>query len=410
MTNVSAILDCRLNSGHRELLGRVSGAAAHLGVRTYLVGGSVRDLLMGNTPAELDMAIASESRDAVASLMHKLGGIVMAESQFGTAKVETGGVVFDAARTRRETYARPGALPTVEFVGSIEKDLPRRDFTMNAAAVSLDRDSWGALLDPFGGRRDLEANQVRVLHRTSFIDDPTRILRAVRYAGRLGFGIEGETGRLLDEGLDYLDAVSGDRIRRELEHIFAEERVAPILDLAEGRGVPRAIHPALAVRSSLLARLKEGAAPSPPGLAAALAFDASDSDRASLVQRLALVSDWGQAVRDVGKVKARLGVIRKDTPPASKLYALLADLHDGAIEACALASNHAKVRRQIEFYLRELRGARPMLDGRDVMALGVPEGPPVGETLRALLNAQLDGLVSTKEDEKRFVRQRLGGG
>ena len=166
-------------------------AAARSGVRVHLVGGSVRDLLLGRTPAELDLAASGEGDDPVGSLAGALGGVAMKGSQFGTAKVVVGEVEVDVARTRRETYIRPGALPTVTFTNSIEEDLPRRDFTIHAMAVSLNRGDFGAVLDPLDGRRDLEAGRVRVLHARSFEDDPTRILRAVRYAGRLGFEIEG---------------------------------------------------------------------------------------------------------------------------------------------------------------------------------------------------------------------------
>ncbi len=408
MLDVSALLERRLSPGYWSLLARVSEAAADAGVRAYLVGGSVRDMLLGSAPAEMDLAIAGGPDDTLDSLAARLGGAVRSASQFGTAMIESSGILFDVVRTRRESYSRPGALPTVEFTSSIEEDLPRRDFTMNAVAVSLDRDSWGALLDPFDGRRDLEAKQVRVLHPRSFVDDPTRILRAARYAARLGFGFEDETARLLTDGLGYLGAVSGDRIRRELERIFAEDRVAAILELAEERGLPRAIHPALTLGGPLAARLGDGAAPSPAALLAALAFHASDAARDGLAQRMRLVSDWAQAVRGVGKVKARFGPLSRAELDASDLYALMADVHDGAAEACALATDDDCIHQRIQRFRRDLRGVRPILDGRDVMALGVPAGSPVGEMLHALLNARLDGLVSSGEDEKRFVRQRLG--
>ena len=254
-------------------------ASSRSGVRAYLVGGAVRDLLLGLTPAELDLAASGPGEDPVGSLVEALGGTANRGSEFGTARVEAAGVEFDVARTRRETYARPGALPTVTFADSIDDDLPRRDFTINAMAVSLNGGDFGDLLDPLGGRRDLEAGRVRILHARSFEDDPTRILRAVRYAGRLGFEIEEETARLLAQDLRWLDSVSGDRVRREMERTAAEGRLAEILELAERLGVLRAIHPALSLPDGFTGRLREGSHPSPLGLLAALSSSAGEAAR-----------------------------------------------------------------------------------------------------------------------------------
>ena len=376
-------------------------------MKVHLVGGSVRDLLLGHTPAELDLAVSGEAGDPVGSLVRALGGTAISRSQFGTARVEAAGVGFDVARTRREMYARPGALPTVAFTDSIEEDLPRRDFSIHAMAVSLNRDNFGALLDPLGGRRDLEARQVRVLHPRSFEDDPTRILRAVRYAGRLGFAIKGETARLLAEGLRWLDAVSGDRIRRELERTVAEERLGDILELAENLGVLEAVHWALSLPEGLAARLREVSPPSLPGLLGALASDASDTARDGLAGRLGLTPGPARAVRDIGKVGSRLYRLSGGSLGASEVYRLLEDAHAGAVEGWVLAHEDAAVRGQLADYLHRMRCVTPMLDGGSLISLGFEEGPAVGEMLRALLMARLDGEVSSREDEERLVKRSL---
>ncbi len=386
---------------------RVPDAASRAGVKVHLVGGSVRDLLLGITPRELDLAASGESDDPVESLVGALEGRTTMESQFGTARVEAHGVAFDVARARRETYARPGALPSVTFTDSIEDDLPRRDFTIHAMAVSLNRGSFGELLDPLGGRRDLEAAQVRVLHTRSFQDDPTRVLRAVRYAGRLGLEIERETAGLLAEGLRWLDSVSGDRIVGELGRTAAEERLGAILALAERLGVLRAIHPALSATDGLPDSLRGDSPPSLPGLLAALSSSARDPERDGLVGRLGLSPAQARAVRDVGKIRSRIAALSGESLKPSEVYGLLQDMDAGAVEGWMLAHRDAVVRRRLADYLARLRVTRPMLDGSRVMALGVEEGPPVGEMLRALLMARLDGEVSSREDEERFVRRRL---
>ncbi len=406
-SDLTTILDRRLSREHRSFLSRIPDAAARSGVRVHLVGGSVRDVLLGRTPAEIDLAASGVGKDPVESLADALGGTATRESQFGTARVRVEGVEVDVARTRRETYARPGALPTVAFTDSIEEDLRRRDFSIHAMAVSLNSGDYGMILDPLGGRRDLEAGHIRVLHPRSFEDDPTRILRAVRYAGRLGFEIEGETARLLAGSLRWLDSVSGDRIRREMERIAAEERLADILVLAERFGILRAIHPALSLPDGLAGRLRDGPPPSLPGLLGALASSAGGTARDGLALRLSLTPGPARAFGDIGKVGSRLDRLSGEALKASEVYKLLEDVRPAAVEAWALAHENVRVRGRLVDYLFRMRGVTPMLDGREIMALGVEEGPAVGEVLRALLMARLDGEVSSREDEERFVKSRL---
>ena len=404
---MSTILDLHLSREHRAFLLRVPDAAARSGVRAHLVGGSVRDLLLRRTPAELDLAASGQDDDPVGSLAGALGGVAMKGSQFGTAKVVVGEVAVDVARTRRETYARPGALPTVTFTNSIEEDLPRRDFTIHAMAVSLNRGDFRAVLDPLDGRRDLEAGRVRVLHARSFEDDPTRILRAVRYAGRLGFEIERGTARLLAGNLRWLDSVTGDRIRRELERTATEERLGDILELAASLGVLKAVHPELSLPDGFADRLRKDSPPSLPGLLAALSSSVGDTARHGLAGRLNLPPGPARAMSDVGKVRSRLTALGNETLEASETYGLLEDVDAGAVEGWALAHENARVRSRLEDYLHRMRAVTPLLDGRSVIELGVEEGPAVGEMLRALLMARLDGSVSSREDEEALVRRRL---
>ena len=162
------------------------------------------------------------------ALAQALGGEAEPPTPFGTAKLRIGGVSLDLVMARRETYAEPGALPAVA-PGSLSDDLARRDFSINAMAVSLSAESWGHLVDPFDGAGDLKRRLVKVLHPGSFRDDATRLFRAARYAGRLGFDLEPETERLAREGAAYVDTISGDRVRHELERIFEEPRAADIL-------------------------------------------------------------------------------------------------------------------------------------------------------------------------------------
>ena len=296
-----------LRPAELDLLRRASNASADLEIELFLAGGTVRDFLYRRRTADLDIVAAGGGLDFASELAGRLGAEVVAHSQFGTAKLRIEGVEVDLAAARTETYSHSGALPAVS-PGTMDQDLARRDFSINAMAVSLGEGSWGDLLDPFQGRADLQSGLIRVLHPDSFQDDATRILRAVRYSRSLGFRIEEETERLLCSGLSYLEAISGDRVRHELERILREPQAAGILLDAQELGVLAAIHPALRVEPAVLKRLGETAAG--PGqrndlrLLAVFAFSASDSERSGLVGRLNMGGRWAAVVRDVGKTRA----------------------------------------------------------------------------------------------------------
>src|SRR4051794_37069429 len=207
----------------------------------WLVGGAVRDLMLGATNVDLDVAIEGDARPVARELAERLGGAAVEHERFGTATVRAGDLTVDLASTRRETYAQPGTLPDVQ-PASLDEDLARRDFTVNAMAASLDPAQLGELRDPHGGRADLEAGVIRVLHPGSFIDDPTRVLRAVRYEARLGFRMDPETERLAREAIaaGAPSTVSGPRLRDELLDLLGEAAAARATTAPTGPGPPAA--------------------------------------------------------------------------------------------------------------------------------------------------------------------------
>src|SRR5919109_4261194 len=213
---------------------------------TYLVGGAVRDLLRGADAVDLDLAVEGNARSVARALAERLGGEAREHERFGTATVRAGDLVFDLATTRRETYDEPGALPRVTEA-PLDEDLSRRDFTINAMAVGLTGDDLGHLYDPRGGLTDLDQGVVRVLHEGSFIDDPTRLLRAVRYEVRLGFRMDPVTERLARaaaiEGA--LQTVSGGRVRDELMDLLGEAQAPAGVRRMGELGLDLALHPAL---------------------------------------------------------------------------------------------------------------------------------------------------------------------
>ena len=407
MSNLASLLSTRLSASQYDLLKSASRAAEEFGVELYLVGGSVRDLLLDGSPADLDVSVIGGAVDFAATLADSVGGEVVSHSRFGTAKLRVDEASVDLVMARREAYSSPGALPTVE-PGSLEDDLARRDFSINAMAVSLTAGAWGELTDLFDGAGDLERRVINVLHTSSFQDDATRLFRAVRYSERLGFRLGPETERLARDGVVFLDAISGDRIRHELERIFQEERSVAILRLADRLGLLDRIHPSLRLVTEVADALDRIEAERQPAMLAGLACSLSAEDVEQVVRRLNLGVEWSRIVADTVGVRESLEELESNLSP-SRVYALLRSRHEAAISVCAILAGPG-AGRNLDLYLTTLRHASTSLTGRDIVAMGIPEGPAVGEVLRDLLDARLDGLVDSAEGEREMVSRRIANG
>ena len=382
-------------------------------VGLHLVGGTVRDILLGCGTGDLDLSAAGATVEFADTLAAELGGQVVARSRFGTAKISVGDAALDLAMARQEVYACPGALPTVSE-GSVQQDLARRDFSINAMAISLNVDEWGELLDPFGGRGDIADGLVRVIHPGSFIDDATRTLRAVRYAQRLGFRLALETERLLTRDLRYLDTIKGDRVRHELERIIEEESAASIFNMARELGVLTAIYPALDLDDSVISAFQ--AIGSLPGsertslLVSLMAFSVPTGHHSGFIARLNMGTDWAGVVTDTVAIRDSFERLSVANLRPSQIYDELRRYDLAAVRGCALATDDGLLAQRLELYANELRHVVAALRGDDIIALGVPEGPMVGTLLQEIMAARLDGLLADREDEERFVSGRLEGG
>ena len=320
---------------------RLAGEASQsLDAGLYLVGGTVRDLVLGADPRDLDLSFVGESGRIESALAPAIGAAVESRSQFGTYVLTVGAEAMDVATARREAYPRPGALPQVS-PGSIDDDLSRRDFSINAMAVGLTPSDWGVLMDPFDGRADVADGVVRVLHPGSFTDDPTRILRAVRYSRRLGFRLDSETEALVRRDAHRLRSVSGDRVRRELEHLLGEGRASSMLEMAQGLGVLHAIHPSLELSGHALERLRDvGAARAGDGdllFAAVIALGAAVEGVDPLLHRLNAGAGWAKAARDPSTARLRGELHRLAEPemPPSRIFGVLEGVHPTAVSAAA---------------------------------------------------------------------------
>lgn len=378
------------------------------GLDLYLVGGGVRDLLLGAAHLDVDLVVEGDALGLAGAVAERLGARLVTHPRFGTAVVEGDGFRLDLARARSERYERPGALPTVR-PASLADDLARRDFTINAIALCLTGARAGELLDPYGGQDDLARRRLRVLHDRSFQDDATRILRAVRYAGRLAFRLDPKTAALLRRDLSYLGTISGARLRHELERIALEERAAQIVRLAARLCVLAAVHPALTPGPRALRALARLAVVTPSHrdavLFSLLLSGARTGQAESAIERLALTGRQAEAVRSVLALRAAQARLARPGLRPSGAVALLEPHPPPAIEALVLLAERPLAARRARRYLGEWRFVRPRLNGRDVEALGVPRGPRIGAALAALRAARLDGRVKTRDDEVALVRR-----
>ncbi len=388
------------------LLQQLAALAAREKMSLYIVGGPVRDCLLRRAVTDLDLTTEGDALALARIMARELGGAWKKFERFGTAKLILPGRAdpIDLATTRTETYAHPGALPDVTH-GAIETDLIRRDFTINAMAIRLDGAQQGTLIDRHGGESDLYSGKLRVLHERSFEDDPTRLLRGVRFEQRFNFAFAHDTERLIPSALPVLDRVSGDRLRRELELIFRERQPVKVLTRLDELGVLRQIDRDLQIDEWITTRFQAQAAPFDPFVCWVwLTCRLSKSSLTRLSQRVNLARadtvDLAQvrAVRDAAETIGRLN-------SRSGLYRALVKYHERALRAALTVIDHAGARTAVLLYLNELRAVKPALDGTRLQQLGVPPGPQLGRILAEVQAALLDGVIVTPEQEEELAQQ-----
>jgi len=378
--------------------------------RLYLVGGVVRDLLLERKIVDLDIVVEGDAIRLAREMARRYKAKITVHSRFGTANLLWGKRSVDFTTARAETYEKPGALPAVK-PGTISDDLARRDFSVNAMAIELNPPHFGELIDPHTGRRDLKKQAIRVLHDNSFIDDATRIWRAVRYEQRLGFRIILATTRLLKRDIDYLSTVSGDRIRHELELVLEEEEPENILKRAGKLGVLKELHPSLKGDDWLaetFALARERCLPDEPHphlYLALLAYRLTATETEQLIRYLRLTKTTAQLVRDTSAIKEKIRELSAPGLAPSTVYEYLHGYSLTALTANALGAASATAAEHIDLYLNVLRHVNPALSGDDLIKLGVPQGPKIKEVLQALRAARLDGLLDSKEEEVEMVRE-----
>jgi tRNA nucleotidyltransferase (CCA-adding enzyme) len=388
----------------------------------YLVGGAVRDVLMGEPAFDLDVAVEGDGIAFGRALADALGGRAVPHEKFGTAIVVLpGGDRVDVATTRTEFYDYPAALPRVEQA-SIRQDLFRRDFTVNALAASLKGEDFGRLVDPFGGLADLERGRVRVLHNLSFIDDPTRIFRAIRYENRYGFEMDDHTLSLARAcvEMDLVGELSSARLRDELQALLSEDEVAASVRRLSELGIDRSIHAHLAADEEavrLIAELdavRDLYAPETPRWRLRLAVLARRLPPEELYdwfERLKLRRRDAERIADAVTVAPRLRALVAQADDAATIRALVRPHDpDGALLALAGVGVPPSCggRSELVRYFEELRGVRLEISGRDLAELGVTESPRVGEILDELLRRKVNGELDGRAEELAAAEELVG--
>ena len=436
--NLSPRLEATLPEVRMELLNRIAEIAAEEKSALYIVGGFVRDLLLDHPSLDFDLVVEGDAIKLAESVREIFGGRVTSHSRFGTAKWfidkhqltimgstkklrESLPETLDFISARKEFYTHPTALPTVER-GSIKLDLHRRDFTINTLALRLDGRHKGELYDYWGGLADLKAKLVKVLHSLSFVDDPTRILRAVRYEQRYGFQLDQRTQDLLLEAKGLLKRVSGDRIRHELDRIFDEKNAAQMMDRLHQLTILNAIHPDLDWDKSLTKLVKSlpekehpqewkiepegGGMPIKRAIMYTVWLMRSPQNT-GINQRLKLVSFISEVIQEASKLRGQLKGLNK--LPPSQVTAELDRVSNLAIYAVYLEAKEPKYKGILSRYLSSWQHVESNITGLDLKGAGLDPGPRYAEILSRIRNAWLDGEIEDKKDEKALLKSLLAG-
>ncbi len=408
-TNLANRIKKQLPAELADFMETAGQVADSQGQSLYLVGGVVRDLLLGQPNFDLDLVVEGNAINLARQLNQMKRGKLITHPRFNTAKLQWNKFIIDLTTTRSETYIKPGALPRVE-PSSINSDLARRDFTINTLAIGLSPANYGELIDLHGGVKDLEQKLIRVLHEKSFTDDATRIWRGLRYEQRLDFQMEPITLQLLKRDIPMLDTISGDRIRHELELILKEELPEKALRRADELGVLPKLHPALKGDNWLAekfgqARQLTSPNPLPPGLyLALLAYRLTEEQNEALISYLRLPKSLTQILRDTNGIKARLESLADPELAPSGVYHLLHGYSPLAITANSLVSVSPVARQHLQLFLNTLRYVKSALTGDDLKRMGIAPGPRIKEILNLLHEARLDGKATSKKDEEEMVR------
>jgi len=436
-SEITGMLSAALPAARKALLRAIADEAYIQGVQAFIVGGFVRDLLLQLPSQDFDIVIEGDAMSFAEHLAHQFGGRVVSHKRFGTAKwilnqegfldklSNTKGGDFNRAdlpehldliTARTEFYNKPAALPIVER-SSIKMDLHRRDFTINTLALRLDGSHFGKIFDFWGGYSDLEQKQIRVLHALSFVDDATRMLRAVRFAVRFNFEIEPQTLSLIEGSLPLIAEISGARLMHEFELIFNESKAPEMLRQLGSLGILAAIQSALPWDDACIHRLSRGVENLSKDESAILPDerlqvlwclwlqDLQPKDLQAVGQRLRLSAKLLGRIAETRAIWYLLPAMREQQP--SQVTEQLESFHATPLGAVFAAHEQPELRQILLTYKDTYRHVRPFTTGRDLRALGLPPSPRYEFILGTLKNAWLDGQIQSETEEKELLQKLL---
>jgi len=437
-TNIKKDLKKKLPSYIYNTLNLIGRVAASKNYRVYIVGGFVRDLLLNKKNFDIDITVEPEAIGFAKSLAKKLKGTLVLHKRFGTATVFVkwphkkrstkypGVLRIDIATARTETYKRPGALPSVSF-SSIRDDLSRRDFTINAIAASLNKEGFGEIIDFFGGQKDLKKGLIRVLHDGSFIDDPTRIFRAVRFEQRFNFKIDTHTMYLIKNAvnLKMFERIGKQRIRNEIILILQEKDPIKALLRMEELQEFRFIHKKISLSKGILktiisiknsSRYFNSISGKNESIDAWLVYFMALLENLSLKDVERLCSEYCFKNYDkIRIIKCRknndklLKLLRSSKPlKPSLVYKHLNTLELEVIFFIyAKSGKNKRIKSRIDRFLKKDNDVKLQIKGDDLKRMGIKPGPKFKDILNATLYEKIDATLKTKRDEKEFVLQKF---
>ncbi|WP_316900551.1 CBS domain-containing protein [Pseudodesulfovibrio indicus] len=423
--NIASQVKNRLPQRMIDLLKEAGELADQLGCEAYAVGGFVRDILLGRPNLDLDLVVEGDGIGFAKKFAARVGGRVKAHSKFKTAVVILDDDQrVDVATARLEYYEYPAALPTVEL-SSIKMDLYRRDFTVNALALRINPGRYGQLVDFFGAERDIRNKTIRVLHSLSFVEDPTRILRAIRFERRFDFQIGGQTMRLIKNALSLklFSKLSGTRVMHELQLIMNEEDPLSCMLRMQELGIMEAIHPLLKLTQERIQILTELVKVhnwykllylEPKivpwklyilGMTAGVKRDQTTQVTKRLHFTPKEEREFLQLRDMIGEALMKLMGWKEGKSKLSRLYSILHPIPVEGILFLMARSRKEYIRRNISQYLARLRSMAVDVNGKDLMDMGIKPGPVFGQILDKLMVAKIDGRVETREDQLKLAKK-----
>ncbi|MCX7913418.1 MAG: CBS domain-containing protein [Thermodesulfovibrionales bacterium] len=424
--NISTLMAEQFPKPLFELLQRAGEVADSMGYGTYLVGGSVRDLLRREENLDIDIVVEGDGIEFAKRLSTLTGAKILTHKRFGTARIIVNEIkkngepiIIDIATARTEYYESPATLPKVE-VSSIKKDLYRRDFTINTLAVKLNKKDFGLLIDFFGAQRDLKDKVIRVLHNLSFVEDPTRAFRAIRFSERFGFKLTKHTENLIKLAIkmNIFEKLSGSRIYDELMLIFKETNPIKTIKRLDDFGLLKVIHPKLILRGNVENLLEavyetivwfellflEEKYDKGIIFLMALTENLNHQELKEALKRLMVSKHIEEKIMQNRHFTHE--ILRKLNPdnPIDIYHLLTGKTIESILFAMAASKDNDK-KRAISHYLLELRSIKPLIKGKDLIDLGIPPGPIYSDIFAKILNEKLCKRLNTKQEELEFAKR-----